>query len=245
MSEKKEKTSAASQVDVLPSFEEPKNEKQAATKSLPGKVKKAAASKDGKRPSIKGSLSRKIEQIKQDHAAQAENGVASKKTDHKEPKKKKSEKLVKEGLALSEHNEHAKLIFILSMILLTPIAVVVALCVIALFVAAFALTLLLAGVMGLALIAVVGAGVVLSFVGSAYGLISILTAEGFALVAGQYELGLSLAIAGITIIASALLYSGMTDLVPYIVKKLGQFFVYLFKKVKKLIIWLYKYSTQL
>ena len=119
------------------------------------------------------------------------------------------------------------------------------LCGIALFVAAFALTLLLAGVMGLALIAVVGAGVVLSFVGSAYGLISILTEEGFALVAGQYELGLSLAIAGITIIASALLYSGMTDLVPYIVKKLGQFFVYLFKKVKKLIIWLYKYSTQL
>ena len=95
------------------------------------------------------------------------------------------------------------------------------------------------------LLGIVAVGVVLSLVGAAYGVINMLTAEGLAMVAGQYELGLSLAIAGVTIIVSALLYSGITDLIPYIIKKLGQFFTFLIKKVKKLITWLYKYSTQL
>ena len=104
---------------------------------------------------------------------------------------------------------------------------------------------LILGIMSIAILLVVTLGVLLSFVGVAYGAINLLTGEGFDVVIGQYELGLGTAIAGITIIVSALLYSGVTDLVPFIFKKMGQFFKFLVKKVKKLIVWLYRYSTQL
>ena len=149
------------------------------------------------------------------------------------------------GVRISERNEHAKLIFILSMILLSIPAIAIALAVLVLFALASAATLLILGIMSIAILLVVTLGVLLSFVGVAYGAINLLTGEGFDVVIGQYELGLGTAIAGITIIVSALLYSGVTDLVPFIFKKMGQFFKFLVKKVKKLIVWLYRYSTQL
>ncbi|MBQ8911172.1 MAG: hypothetical protein IJY89_01215, partial [Clostridia bacterium] len=160
-------------------------------------------------------------------------------------KKKKKSDLVKNDVKISEHNQHAKLIFIISMILLFLPALAVVLAVLALFVIAAAATLLALGVMSVAIVAVVVVGVLLAMVGAAYGAVNLLTGEGFAVVAGQYELGLGVAIAGVTIIVSSLLYSGVTDLVPYVFKKMRQLFMFLAKKVKKLIVWLYKYSTQL
>ena len=244
MSEKKEKASEKPQFDILPSFDDAKKDTAPSDKGAVRTVKKAASSKDENRTPIKGSLSKKTNNTSL--TSKTDKSASKEADDQKTAKKqKKSEKLVKDGLSISDHNEHAKLIFILCMILFTPLALVVALAVIALFLIVLAFTLLVGGVMGIALIGIVAAGVVLAFVGAAYGLISMLTAEGFALVAGQYELGLSLAIAGVTIILSALLYSGITDLVPFIIKKLGQFFKFLAIKVKKLISWLYKYSTRL
>ena len=244
MSEKKEKASEKLQGSILPSFDDPKKEDAASDKGAVRTIKRAASSKEGTRTPIKGSLSKKSNS--NENLRKFESGTPISETEHKDVKKrKKSDRLVKEGLSVSDRNEHAKLIFILCMILFAPLALVDALAVIVLFLAVLAVTLLTGGVLGIALIGIVAAGVVLSLIGAAYGLISMLTADGFAVVAGQYELGLSLAIAGITIILSALLYSGITDLIPFIIKKLGQFFKFLAKKAKKLIAWLYKYSTQL
>ena len=68
----------------------------------------------------------------------------------------------------------------------------------------------------LALVLLVVAGVVLSLTGITYGLIQLVSQEGFALLAGRYELGLGLAIAGVTVVLSALLYSGATGLIPFV-----------------------------
>ena len=245
MSNKKEQASEKSGFDALPSFEVQSESVSEKKKTSSGTVKRASASKGEKRPMIKGSLARKNDPEQKQLPEGFELEGANEKKNPIPEKKKTSEKLVKQGVTFGSHGEHAKLIFVLCMILLAPLAFVVSLAVVLLFAAAFALTLFLGGVFGLGLLGIVAVGVVLSLVGAAYGVINMLTAEGFAMVAGQYELGLSLAIAGVTIIISALLYSGITDLIPYIIKKLGQFFTFLIKKVKKLITWLYKYSTQL
>lgn len=183
--------------------------------------------------------------------AVADGNSAKNKTEEKETKTKKTKKtkkslnLVEIGVRISERNEHAKLIFIISMILLAPFALLIALSVLLLFAVAIVATLLATGIMSIAVLGVVVVGVLLSLVGVAYGAINLLTSEGFAVAVGQYELGLGIAIAGITIVVSALLYSGITDLVPFLFKKMGQLFKFLAKKTKKLIVWLYKYSTQL
>jgi hypothetical protein len=163
----------------------------------------------------------------------------------KAPKKKKSFDIVQAGLKITQHSDHAKLIFILCMILLAPIALLVTLAVLLLFLAAGALTVLAAGVMAITVLAVVVIGVIVAMVGIAYGAIILMTGEGFSAVVGQYEMGLGIAIAGITVVVSALLYSGITDLVPYLFKKMGKLFKFLVKKTKNLIVRLYKYSTQL
>ena len=180
MSEKKEKASEKPQFDILPSFDDAKKDTAPSDKGAVRTVKKAASSKDENRTPIKGSLSKKTNNTSL--TSKTDKSASKEADDQKTAKKqKKSEKLVKDGLSISDHNEHAKLIFILCMILFTPLALVVALAVIALFLIVLAFTLLVGGVMGIALIGIVAAGVVLAFVGAAYGLISMLTAEGFAL----------------------------------------------------------------
>ncbi len=264
MFDRKEHSSEQPKEDLLPSFDDvktatddnsKKNTVQSKTKTPDTSKKKEHKSlkelthkkSDVPSPSTEDDVKVVAEKTEKTEKTQkSEKNEALEKGEKKKSKKAgKSDKLVKEGVVANERNEHAKIIFIVSMILLTPLALVIALAVVILFIVALLLTLLIGGIMGIALTGIVGAGVVLSFVGIAYGTINLLTAEGFALAAGQYELGLGLAIAGITIIISALLYSGMTDLVPFVVKKLGQFFKFLAKQIKRLVKWIYKYSTQL
>ncbi len=170
-------------------------------------------------------------------------------SDISSPSKKPSrsggqEGLKKEKIAPEEKWSHAHIATVVCMCLLIPAALVAVLAVVAVFAALFILFALLAGAMSIMLIAVVIAGVVLALVGTTYGAINLLTGSGFALITGQYELGLGLAITGITIIVSALLYSGVTGLVPFLCKKLWIFAKFLSKKLKKLVLWIYKFSTQ-
>lgn len=261
MFDRKEHSSEQPKEDLLPSFDDVKTATDDNSKknTVQSKTKTPDTSKKKEHKSLKQLTHKKsdvpspsteddvkvVAEITEKTQKSAKNEALEKGEKKKSKKAGKSDKLVKEGVVANERNEHAKIIFIVSMILLTPLALVIALAVVILFIAALLLTLLIGGIMGIALTGIVGAGVVLSFVGIAYGTINLLTAEGFALAAGQYELGLGLAIAGITIIISALLYSGMTDLVPFVVKKLGQFFKFLAKQIKRLVKWIYKYSTQL
>ena len=97
----------------------------------------------------------------------------------------------------------------------------------------------------LALVLLVVAGVVLSLTGITYGLIQLVSQEGFALLAGRYELGLGLAIAGVTVVLSALLYSGATGLIPFVMKKIFCFFRFVFLKLKAQMRRLYEYCTQI
>ena len=244
MSDKTKQTSENSQTAQLPAFEK---KQDGEVKKQPLKKIRPASAKNGqgrpeKRVSIKGALTKKSPLAKE-----SENSPSKSAKTNKTPSNKKSaaSSLVKQNVKASEHNAHAKLIFIISMILLTPLALLVALAVIALFLAVLFVTLIAGGVMAIVMVGAVAAGVLFSCVGSAYGAINLLTGEGFELVTGQYELGLGLAIAGITIVACALLYSGITDLVPFIFRKCGQLFKFLVKKVRQLIRWLYQYSTQL
>ena len=139
----------------------------------------------------------------------------------------------------------ARTVFIVCMIILSPIILVLSLAVILLFALVFTAAILIAGILALALIALVVAGVVLALTGITYGLIQMVSKSGFAFYAGQYELGLGLAITGITIILSSLLYAAATNFIPFIVKQLGRLLKFMWKKVKELFKKVYNYSTRI
>lgn len=154
--------------------------------------------------------------------------------------------LTKKKLApVRQRNTSEKVVFILCMVLLTPLVLTLFSAVFLIFVFSFFLAFALAGGLVLALVLLVVAGVVLSLTGITYGLIQLVSQEGFAILAGRYELGLGLAIAGVTVVVSALLYSGATGLIPFVMKKIFCFFRFAFLKLKVQMRRLYEYCTQI
>ncbi|MBQ9468166.1 MAG: hypothetical protein IJU52_04080 [Clostridia bacterium] len=167
-----------------------------------------------------------------------------KKTDDDPPKKKKQNlNIVKEEK--NQTSSSAKALFIVCMILSAPFVLIVLTAAFMIFALLFTAAILLAGVLAIALIALVVAGVVLALTGITYGLIEMVSKTGFAFYAGQYELGLGLAITGITIILSSLLYAGATSFVPFLIKQLGRLIRFLWTKLKGLFKKVYDYSTHL
>ncbi len=162
------------------------------------------------------------------------------------PRSSGSPNLTKKKLAPARRrNTSEKIVFILCMVLLAPLVLTLFTAVFLIFVFSFFLTFAVAGGLVLALVLLVVAGVVLSLTGITYGLIQLVSQEGFALLAGRYELGLGLAIAGVTVVLSALLYSGATGLIPFVMKKIFCFFRFVFLKLKAQMRRLYEYCTQI
>ncbi len=162
-----------------------------------------------------------------------------------EKKSLKTKLLAKPSISFNERSGSAKAVFIICMCLLAPSALLLGLAVSILFIALFGGCLLFAGIMAILLFVTVLAGVTLALVGVTYGIISLLTTSGFHAIAGQYELGLGIAISGITVIVSALLYSGITGLAPFLFVKVWKLCKFVFKKCKELILFVYKRCTQL
>lgn len=163
------------------------------------------------------------------------------KTSGKEPAGDK--KLVKKSSASKEKTQQEKSLFILAMCLVAPFALILAVLIVAVFLVLFLVCAAVMGAFALALVAIVAAGVLLAVFGITYGVATMITGSGFTAVAGQYELGLGLLIAGVTIIISALLYSGITALVPFVAKKLWKLLTLIFKKLKDLVVGVYKRAT--
>ena len=178
-------------------------------------------------------------------AIREENKKLKQNKGDKPVKKKEVGVAVKDQVKPKETSDSAKTLFIVSMCLLAPFALIILIVLFLIFALLFSAALLLAGALALGLVALVVAGVVLALTGITYGLIEMVSKSGFAFYAGQYELGLGLAITGITIILSSLLYTGATTLVPFIIKQLGKLIRFLAGKVKAFFKKIYAYATRL
>lgn len=162
----------------------------------------------------------------------------------KEPTRKK-----KESPALAEFGQSPKIgkektIFIVCACLLSPVVLCLLLIIVLFFLALFGGIVLVAGAMALLLIALVAVGAILAIVGIVYGIGLILTGDGIEAIAGQYELGIGITITGVTTILSVLLYSGITELVPLLIKKTAVFLRFVAKKLKELVVLIYRRSTK-
>ena len=81
-----------------------------------------------------------------------------------------------------------------------------------------------------AMIAIVAAGSIISLVGIIYGITLLFSF----MAAGVYEIGLGVAVAGIIIFASVLLYNLAVRFIPWLMKKIGALLVYVCGKLKML-----------
>ena len=81
-----------------------------------------------------------------------------------------------------------------------------------------------------AMIAIVAAGSIVSLVGIIYGITLLFSFVA----AGVYEIGLGVAVAGIIIFASVLLYNLAVRFIPWLMKKIGTLLVYVCGKLKML-----------
>ena len=110
MSTKKEQASEKSGFDALPSFEVQSESVPEKKKTSSGTVKRASASKGEKRPMIKGSLARKNDPEQKQLPEGFEREGANEKKNPIPEKKKKSEKLVKQGVTFGSHGERRLLL---------------------------------------------------------------------------------------------------------------------------------------
>ena len=166
--------------------------------------------------------------------ADEKSSAKKEKVKDKGPAQKKKENGALTEPGQSQKTGKEKTIFIVCACLLSPIVLFLLLIIVLFFLALFGGIVLVAGAMALLLIALVAAGTVLAIVGVVYGVGLILTGDGIEALAGQYELGIGITVTGVTTILSVLLYSGITDLVPFLIKKVAVFLRFVFKKLKEL-----------
>ena len=232
--EKRGKTSSRASEKKEP--EKPKEERKGSAKKESGAAGKKASS--AREESAELVPSKPKEAIKAERRSEKKSKTSGKKSSRDVID-------VKDTVKPKTTSDSAKTIFIVSMCLLAPFALLLVLAIVLLFAFLFTAAILLAGVLALALVILVVAGVVLALTGITYGLIQMVSKSGFSFYAGQYELGLGLAITGITLILASLLYAGATAFVPFIVKQLGRLIKFLAKKIKEFFKKIYRYSTQL
>ena len=82
----------------------------------------------------------------------------------------------------------------------------------------------------IALICAVIAGAGVSLVGIIYGVMELFNSK----YAGQFEIGLGICVAGIAMLVGILIYNFAIRLLPYVMRYLGVFFKFVFRKIKHL-----------
>ena len=97
----------------------------------------------------------------------------------------------------------------------------------------------------IAVIGVVAAGAVASLVAIIFGITQLFGIGGGTVIAGIYEIGLGVMVAGLVLFVSVLLYNFAIRFLPWVISKLGTFLRYLCGKLKDLFLYVRRECYQL
>ena len=82
----------------------------------------------------------------------------------------------------------------------------------------------------IAMCAIIAAGVVISLIAIIYGVTQLFTFRA----AGIYEIGLGILVGGVTAFAAIILYNIAIRFLPWVMKKVGRLFSFVFDKLREL-----------